>query len=121
MTTNKKLIIIFVAIFTICVLCVFILNTLQPDKSVVVILVDGEVYDEIDLSEDQSFDIKTERGTNKIQVKNGQIRITEATCPDKLCMRHGQLHNKYDTIVCLPNKLIIEYKNSTGIDAVAGR
>lgn len=121
MTTNKKLVIIFLAVFLICVGIVFALGKIQPEEKIAVISVDGEVYGEVDLSEDQSFDIKTERGTNKILIENGDIRITEATCPDKLCIRHEGLHNKYDTIVCLPNKLIIEYKNSAGIDAVAGR
>ena len=34
--------------------------------------------------------------------------MTEATCPDHLCMKQHAIDSKGGTIVCLPNKVVIE-------------
>lgn len=121
MTLNKKLVIIFASLFAIFALLALFVNTVEPDNKTVVITVDKKEYKVIDLKNEQEFDITTKYGINKILVKDEEIYIKSATCPDKLCVRHGKLHNKYDSIVCLPNRVVIEYRNETDIDAVSGR
>ncbi len=120
--TNKKLILIFSLIFLVFSLCAVILTFITPDEDKAVITVNGEFYREMNLNEDGMFVINAKGGHNIVNVKNGEIFIVEATCPDKLCVRHGKLRSKYDSIVCLPHKIVIEYKtDSKDIDAVAGR
>ena len=121
MTLNRKLIIIFSVIFAVFSVAALIINTIKPEENIAIISVGGTVVREVDLDTDTSFLLESENGTNSIAVKNGMIYIVDATCPDKLCVRHGELHNKFDAIVCLPNKVVIEYKNGASIDAVAGR
>ena len=41
-------------------------------------------------------------------VKNGEVKMTEADCPDHLCMKQKAVDNTGGTIVCLPNKVVIE-------------
>ena len=36
--------------------------------------------------------------------------MIEATCPDKLCIKQGNIEKKGATIVCLPHHLVIEIK-----------
>ena len=43
-------------------------------------------------------------------VKDKSISITHADCHDSLCVSQGSKSKVGDTIVCLPNKLIIEIK-----------
>lgn len=121
MTLNKKFAIVFALIIFICVCVAFLLCAIHSDTNIVTISVDGEVYEEMDLSQDREILVKTERGINKISVFDGKISIIDADCPDKLCIRHGELHNKFDAIVCLPNRVVIEYKNKKSLDAVTGR
>jgi len=120
--TNKKLVTVFICIFAIFLLATAYLNSIQPKKLVAVITVNGKTVKKVDLSKDDMFDIKTEFGTNTVVVENEKIYVKDATCPDGVCIRHGALRNKYDSIVCLPNKLVIEYENrGNDIDAVSGR
>ncbi|MBO5733313.1 MAG: NusG domain II-containing protein [Clostridia bacterium] len=119
--SNKKLIVIFAVIFVTFVAAAIILSGIQPEGNIAIISVGAKQIKEVDLSEDQTFDINTELGTNTVTVSDGEIYVSDADCPDRLCIRHGKLNNKYDSIVCLPNKLVIEYKNGSGVDAVAGR
>ena len=121
MTSNKKFTIVFALVILICIGIAILLNAIHSDSNLVTISVDGDIYEKVDLSKDREFLIKTNHGTNKIQVLDGKISVIDATCPDKLCVRHGELNNKFDAIVCLPNRVVIEYKNEEDIDALTGR
>ena len=47
--------------------------------------------------------------------------MTEADCPDHLCMKQKKISKKGGTIVCLPNRVVLEIidgKPSDGPDAV---
>ncbi len=68
----------------------------------------GQVTQVLDLSKDQEVTIETPNGgTNHLVVKDGQIWCSDASCPDKLCVKQGKKHLDTDTIVCLPNKMIV--------------
>lgn len=70
--------------------------------------VDGQVVEQVDLSKDRTFTVSGENGgSNRIEVRDGGITVTEATCPDHVCMHTGTIRRSGETIVCLPNRLII--------------
>ena len=60
-------------------------------------------------------------GSNTLIVEDGEAWISEANCPDKLCMGFGKISKKGEIIVCLPNRLIvvIEGGEEAEVDAVA--
>lgn len=62
----------------------------------------------LDLSEDTEADITGKDGSvNHFVVKDGEIWCSEASCPDGLCIRQGKKSLEGDTIVCLPNQVIV--------------
>lgn len=81
-----------------------------PSGSVVRIVSDGELVETIDLSAspDRVIEIETERGRNTVTVENHRIRVSEADCPDRTCVKTGFLSGARP-IICLPHKLVIEY------------
>lgn len=119
---NKVLIIIAAAIFIIGIAgCVFVLNA--PEKDAVVIKRDDKILYTIDLktAEDKTFDIEYKGSKNTVEIKDGRIRVKDADCPDKVCVKTGWLSSSAVPIVCLPNHLVIEFENKSEIiDAVAG-
>lgn len=120
--SNKKLILIFVSIFIVFSVGFLVINSTEINSEIVQIKVNGELHKELNVNEEGMFVIKTNDGHSIVNVKNKEVFVVEATCPDKICVRHGKLLNKYDSIVCLPNKIVIEYKNNqSDIDAVTGR
>ncbi len=84
---------------------------------------DGEVIEEIDLSRvasEYSFTVTSEDGGyNIVTVRPGAIRVTEADCPDKICVEMGWLSDQAAPIVCLPHRLMIRLKGSADTDAVS--
>ncbi len=95
------------AIYTIIIFSVH-----DPEKHIAEISSDGKVIRTIDLrtAPDETFTVESEHGRNVICVKDGEILVSEASCPDKICIHHGPLKSEHLPIICMPNKLIIELK-----------
>lgn len=79
------------------------------------ITVDGKLYSTVSLKKDSKIDIN---GTNVAVVKDGEIYIESADCPDKLCIHQGKISDSSKKIICLPNKVIIEAIRESSIDTV---
>ncbi len=87
--------------------------------AVAVVTVDGTETARYPLSKDGTFLLNG--GSNTLVIENGEVWISEANCPDKLCMGFGKISKNGEIIVCLPNRLIvvIEGGESPEVDAVA--
>ena len=81
------------------------------------ILVDGKHYGTYSLGTDR--EIRIGEG-NVCVIENGEVRMTEADCPDKSCV-HSRPIAEGGSIVCLPNRVILKIVNGEegGPDAVA--
>ena len=77
------------------------------------ITVDGKEYGTYSLAKDQPIKIND---TNVCEIKNGKAHMLSAECPDHLCMKQKAIDEKGGTIVCLPNKVVIEGEKSVGSD-----
>lgn len=88
------------------------------DDGIVIVKVDGEEKGTYRLSEEQTIEING--GTNILQIKEGKADMTEADCPDKLCVHQKAVSKNGESIICLPNKVVIEVKSSeqSAYDAV---
>ena len=53
-----------------------------------------------------------EHNYNVITVEPGRICVSEASCPDHICIKTGWLTNGAIPIVCLPNELVIQAESS---------
>lgn len=110
-----------VKIILICVIAVFAISAvlslyfLRPSNSKnVVIIRDNEVLYSFDLStaENQTIRIDYESGGyNIVDIENGEIRISEADCPDKTCVKTGTLKSEEIPVVCLPHHLILRFSD----------
>lgn len=85
---------------------------------------DGELLEEIQLDKvdkSYSFTVEDESGSNTVLVEPGRIRISQADCPDQVCVDQGFISDGTVPIVCLPHKLMIEIVGGgSDLDAAAG-
>jgi hypothetical protein len=51
-------------------------------------------------------------------VEGKRIRMKEANCPDKICVRQGWIEKPGDSIVCIPGEIIIRIEGAAPLDAV---
>ena len=72
------------------------------------VLQGGEVTDTLSLEKNVTRRYESGNGGyNIVEVRKGKVSVTEASCPDKVCVNHGPTDQTADPIVCLPNKLVV--------------
>ena len=72
---------------------------------------------------DSTIETGSAEGLNIVEVDHGRIRISNADCPDRICIRQGWVSSGLVPIVCLPNRVVITFEGDsgdTGVDAVVG-
>ena len=120
MLKTKYWIALLAAILILCTGLSIPLLLPQEDAAYAEIISDGQVMQVVDLNVDRQIHISTDNGgTNTITVRDGQIGVTEANCPDHYCMDRGMCSSGVQ-IVCLPNRLIIRFVGAQAVDAIAG-
>ena len=76
--------------------------------AVVVVTVDGEEYGRYPLSEQYTETIRFEDGSyNRFAIQDGYVTMPEASCPDQICVKHKKISKANETIVCLPDKVVL--------------
>ena len=79
------------------------------------------------LSEDREVLITTgenNENSNLMVIEKGEVRVTEADCPDSICVKTRSASYVGESIVCLPHKLVIEIigekaEGDNGLDMTA--
>lgn len=101
-------------------LCFYLRKDAEGGEAVVTI--DGEEYGRYSLSEDQEIPILIDgEQTNLLMIEDGKADMVEADCPDQICVNHRAVSKEHETIVCLPNKVVVEIEGGeeADLDAVA--
>ena len=91
---------------------------LNSDGETVQITVDGELYGEYSLHEDKTIKINE---TNVLRIKDGSAKMAEADCPDQICVHQRNISKNGETIICLPNKVVVTVCSgeSSHLDGIA--
>lgn len=68
----------------------------------------GKITQTLPLDENTKTVIKTgENETNTLVIKDGFASVTQASCPDKICVRHKKISKDGESIICLPHRLVV--------------
>lgn len=110
---GKADVILLSVIFFILILWVIFSFVFKKEGVSVVVTVEGKEYQTVPLSKDQEIEVKKD-GTviNRVSIHEGKADMTEATCPDKLCVHQKPVSKSGETIVCLPHEVVVEVKGS---------
>ena len=106
----------------------------------VVIESGGEVFATYPLSEDTVLEIPAPSGVkykdprgrrlnpddestqytyyNIVEIKDGKVSVSAASCKNQVCVRHGSISHAGESIVCLPNRLVVTIEGGSGYDTV---
>ena len=90
-----------------------------PAPRYAVAAVRGEEFTRIDLGS-VSDEIMFDLNGAKIAVGSGGARVTQSDCPDKVCVRTGEISSPGEVIACVPNGVTVYIEGGPdGADAVA--
>lgn len=112
-----------VAVVAVAGVCLYLF---RGEGNTVTVSVDGKVIATYSLDEDRVEDIHTGKdGLNRLVIKDGKAWVETASCPDGICAAHKPIHRDGESIVCLPNKVVVtvtvtegEQTAEDGVDAV---
>ncbi|MDR2183606.1 MAG: NusG domain II-containing protein [Clostridiales bacterium] len=116
----------------IAVICFFVISAVvlififaiasTRDGAVAAVFVEGTEVLAIDLAQNEGevFEIISPNGVNKVLVERGAVRMIYADCPNLHCLRAGAISGTFQTITCLPNRVIVEIRGGADeVDIVA--
>jgi len=113
MTKLDKILIIFLLASSLNgLMFISVLNT-DISKKDIVIKVENKTIKRISIdknTDNKTFSFQFGNNTGYIEVKNGAVKMQEmpkSICPEKICSDTGWISKKYQTIVCLPNKIVV--------------
>ena len=103
---EKKDILLLLALLLVGGLLWFFLRPQKVDpQSTVRITVDGSVYGEYALDSYAEVNIND---TNVCVIDHGTAYMKSANCPDQICVKTKAIKTSASSIVCLPNKVVVE-------------
>ena len=107
---------ILIATLVVCALAAFggvsLYSALRTREPEAVVYEDGEEQGRYPLSEDTTVEIRQKDNSyNILRIREGKADITEASCPDKICVSHRPVNRQGESLVCLPNRVVVEIEN----------
>ena len=114
-------ILLIVGILILAVAGLFAWKKLETPGAYVDIMIDGDSVKTLQLDQDTSYEVKQQAGVNTVVVQDGNVTVQDADCPDKICVHQKAVSAENETIVCLPNKIVVTVTNSNeeGMDGFA--
>lgn len=116
MKKGDKILIVFVIILALLSFSFINRHAFSNKSKYVSIQINGTevkriIYDKKIIGKE--YPIESEFGFNLLEIGDEKVRVIEASCPDKIDVKQGYISRIGETIVCLPNRMVIEIK---GID-----
>ena len=106
--SNRFWLVILGVLLLAAVIGLVFVRSQRETGAAVQVLQGGEVTDTLPLDRNVTRRYESGNGgSNIVEIKDGQVSVTEASCPDKVCVNHGPTDQTADPIVCLPNKLVV--------------
>lgn len=105
---------VILVILAILVLFAVAFYSTRKSGNIVVINHNGKVTGQYALSDDRDIKIRDRNGkiTNTVCIKNGQVYMKKADCPDQICVHQGKKSKDGESITCLPNRVVVEVKGN---------
>ena len=85
----------------------FAVLMLGSSGDTVTVTVDQTVYGKYPLGEDRTVEIRCGDAINLLVIRDGRASVESASCPDGICVSHRPIARNGESIICLPNKVVI--------------
>ena len=103
MKKSDILLVIIVLSIAICILF-FLHYFYYKEGTEVLVTVDGVEYGSYSLQKNETIQIND---CNVLKIDNGKADMISADCPDKLCVKQKPISRVGESIICLPNKVVV--------------
>ena len=119
MKIRKSDIILIVGCVMLAAIALFAMYAGRENGAKACVYVDGELTAEYPLNRNTTVTLTAENGSfNVLTIADGRADMTDAGCPDGLCVNMHSIAYAGETITCLPNKTVIKIEGGApeGVD-----
>jgi hypothetical protein len=114
---------LFLLLISLSIAGMFISKDALSHGTDVLVEIEGKQVYKVPLYVDRFLEIGGPDGSTVVEIQGGRVRVKEAHCRNRLCIREGWVSK--GAIVCLPNKIVVFIGGSKkdrqrGIDAISG-
>ena len=114
MKKNRSSVVLFVGFILAAIGAMFFLKgQIGETGATAVVTVDGVERYRCSLFIEKEIAIDA---TNTLVIKDGAADIIFADCPDQICVKHEPISKAGETIICLPNKVVVTIEALNGND-----
>lgn len=119
---KKADVVLFLIILTVGLLISWLTLSGGRDGDKVTVTKGDRLYGVYSLSEDRNIEVADGEHINHITIKDGAVSMVSSSCANQVCVNTGAISRAGQTIVCLPNRVIVEITSDEGggVDAVTG-
>lgn len=80
----------------------------------VVVKVNGEIYGKYSLTKDRIITVNRDGHMNKITIKGGKVQVSKSNCKNQVCVKQGSISSTHQSIVCIPNRVVVSIEGKDG-------
>ena len=89
-------------------LTVWVFFPSAPTQGILEVRVNGQLRMRLPLAQNTDREIFiSNHTTNRFLIQDGTVRMTEANCHDRTCVRTRAISRSGESIVCLPHRLVL--------------
>lgn len=82
----------------------------------VIIEVNGELYGKYNLYEDREIEVENGKNINHVVIKDGRVNVESSSCRNQVCVDTGWIDKAGESIICLPNRVVVSIEGKGGGD-----
>lgn len=120
---KKKDIIIYITVLLLAGAAYLIYAGMHKETgSTVCVTVDGVRIGDYPLTAERKIPVTGRYGGElTLVLSGGKAHVEASSCPDKICVKHSPVSHAGESIICLPNRIVIEIvsEEDAVIDAVS--
>lgn len=114
---HRNDIILIAALLAVALAAFAMIQLFKKSGGYAVVVQEGKEIASYPLNKDISVTIDSPTGGfNTLVIKDGKADVIRADCPDKLCVHQHSISYNGETIVCLPNKLVVKIVSGEAAD-----
>lgn len=113
MKKGDIIIIVSLIIISITTSIFIIGKNINKKSEFVVVRVENKIVKKVPLNKNETYDFKFGNNTGFIEVKDNAVRMLEMDkkiCPEGICSDTGWISKNHQSIVCLPNRIIVSFE-----------
>ena len=77
----------------------------------------GDLFGKYSLHEDREIDVPCVDSVGSdlhVSISGGTVKVTSSGCANQLCVKHSAISRTGESIICLPNRIVVKIEGKGG-------